>query len=56
MKSFDNVRNSIVGFWKAALSALLTFAVMVTGIFISSKVAWKKEQERLELYARQKSD
>ena len=55
MKSFDNVRNSIIEFWRAALSAILIFALMVTGIFISSKVAWKKEQERLELYARQKA-
>ena len=53
-KSADEVRAEIVEFWQAVLMAALTFAVMVTCVFVTSKVAWKREQERLELMEKQK--
>ena len=53
-KSADEVRAEIVEFWQAVLMAALTFAVMVTCVFVTSKVAWKREQERLDLMEKQK--
>ena len=54
MREPDDIRNSIVEFWRAVLIALAAFAAMVVYIFSSSALEWKHEQERLELLAKQK--
>lgn len=55
MNDHDNIRTSIIEFWKAVLLALLAFCVIVVYVFVSSALDWKHEQERLELLARQKA-
>ena len=54
MREPDDIRNSIVEFWRAVLIALAAFTAMVIYIFASSALEWKHEQERLELLAKQK--
>lgn len=44
----------ILSFWKTVLLASLAFAVMVTGIFISSAISWRRQQRRLELAAKRR--
>lgn len=55
MRDTDDIRKSIIEFWRAVLISLLAFSAMVVYIFASSKIAWKREQERLELIAKQKA-
>ena len=55
MRDTDDIRKSIIEFWRAVLISLLAFSTMVVYIFASSKIAWKREQERLELIAKQKA-
>lgn len=54
MHENDDIRSSIVEFWKAVLFALMAFALLVVYIFASSAINWRREQERLELLAQQK--
>ena len=55
MKDTDDIRRSIIDFWKAVLFALAAFSAMVVYIFTSSALEWKHEQERLEMLAARKA-
>lgn len=55
MRDTDDIRSSIIDFWKAVLLAVVAFAVIVVYVFVSCALDWKHEQERLELLAKQKA-
>ncbi len=53
-KEESSVRTAIKEFWTAAFSIVVAFAVTVAGIYITESIAYKKEQERLEILAKQR--
>lgn len=54
LREVDEVRESIIEFWRAVLIMFTAFAAIVVYIFTSSALEWKHKQERLELLAQQK--